>query len=225
MSEGPIPLTANLAAVAIVASAKVYGDDPARALSPEGSNQHRRSVAPAAAALIGHTGQTAKAVCGLLQIVDTSFYTARTNSVGPFAAATAAAAAALAGVCPPYEKPERARRTPAAKPVSQDHLKPGRLTADATLLPNIPIKASPALKAATAAIHQLPPPPIARRTRAARAGSAYGRATTVRLKELTPRKLRYCRRFLNAGWALDEVADLFDVSADALAIQARGYAA
>lgn len=37
------------------------------------------------------------------------------------------------------------------------------------------------------------------------------------LRPVTPRRLRFCRRFLKAGWPLAEVAVLFDLAPDALA--------
>jgi hypothetical protein len=53
------------------------------------------------------------------------------------------------------------------------------------------------------------PPPAPPRTFAA---PAPARRWTIR-----PRKLRFCRQFLAAGWPLEEVASLFDVHADELA--------
>ena len=216
MSSDPIPLTAQLAAVAVVASAKVYGDDAAKAFDQDGGRKNRRCLAAAVAALAGHTGQPVIACCNLLHLVDTSFYTARSKATPPFAQAVTAAAGSLAALGPAYVRPEKAVRAAAPKP--------GPLTA---ALVERPV-ASPvgrALRAATAEVHQLPLPGPARQARAVRGGSAYGRATTIRLKELTPRKLRYCKRFLAADWPLEDVAELFDVSPDALAIQTRARVA
>jgi len=184
MSSTPLTLTAQMAAVAVVA---------------------------AAVALTGHTGQPYKAVRHLLKVHTTSYSRATSQQSVGFVAARDAAKAALLNVCQPYSAP------------AADRL-PGPISAPTIRRPHMPSQNSPALKAAKEAVEPAPVRP-AHRVASPPRGSAYGRATAVRMKPLTGRKLRFCRRFLNAGWDLDEVAYLFDVSPDALAIQCRGLAA
>lgn len=47
----------------------------------------------------------------------------------------------------------------------------------------------------------------------------------VRMLPVTDEKLRYSRWFLAAGWDLEDVAGLFDVSADSLALAVERQAA
>ncbi|MBI1408150.1 MAG: hypothetical protein GC145_18715 [Caulobacter sp.] len=218
----PTPLSAGLVAAAVVASAKAYGDDPMAAYGP-GTAKQRRAATAAAVALVGHTGQPYKAVCNLLQVHTTSYSRAASQMSPPFKGALQAASAALAEICAPAETPVDPAPAVRAPPPP----KPGPISAARALLPNNPAPASAALKAATAVVHQLPPPATSRakNTRPTRSGSAYGRANSLRLKPVEGRRLRFCKRFLAANWPLEEVAYLFDVSADALAIATRGYAA
>lgn len=209
---GPMPLSASLVAAAIVAAAKAYGDDPMAAYGP-GAAQQRRASTAAAVALCGHTGQGARTVCGLLKVHPTSFSRAASQRSVSFVAALDAAMAALGEICPPH-----------APPITEAARMPGPLTAPVVMRPHTPSQASPALKAAEAVVRQLPPPSPVRRARATRPDHV-ARSSSVRMREVTGRRLRYCKRFLEANWPLEDVAWLFDVSPDALALATRGVSA
>ena len=62
-----VPLTAHLCAVAIVAAANAYGDDPVRAVEVK-RGVLRRALMAAATALVAQTGQKPSTVCRVLSI-------------------------------------------------------------------------------------------------------------------------------------------------------------
>lgn len=62
-----VPLTAHLCAVAIVAAANAYGDDPVRAVEAK-RGVLRRALMAAATALVAQTGQKPSTVCRILSI-------------------------------------------------------------------------------------------------------------------------------------------------------------
>lgn len=95
-----MPLTADLIAVAIVAAARSYGDDPVRAFMARGGPK-RRSLTPAAEALAFLTQVPITRLSPMLKIAPRGCARARVNG-GPgymqaFARAEAAIRAALAG--------------------------------------------------------------------------------------------------------------------------------
>ena len=90
------PLTADLCARAIVASARAYGDDPLRAVSVT-RGVLRRSLSPAAVALSRTTMQERTRICALLNLRDTSVTAAQSKSGEDFQRALAAALLALGG--------------------------------------------------------------------------------------------------------------------------------
>lgn len=89
----PIPLTADLMATAIVAAARVFGDDPVRTLA--GRSSQRRALAPALCAVANQTGQTLKRVCDITGLHAANVSTLRRNPTKRFSDAVAAANKAL----------------------------------------------------------------------------------------------------------------------------------
>lgn len=203
-----IPMTPEMIAKAVVAAARAVGDDPLAALQrqPGGARTLGRSVTAAADALVRHTLQPAVVVCSALGIRDTVLHQARARRSPAFLAASEAALLAIGGA---IEPPPAARiETPPAQPQDPE---PAPMVAKSVVPTPTPR-----------------PVPAPLPTRAPRRRSGHGavrRAQVLQLKPLEGRRLRYCRRFLDAGWTLEDTAWLFDVDADALAIRVRGLAA
>lgn len=89
-----LPLTADLCAVALVAAARSYGDDPVRAFQSR-TGVLRRSLTPAATAISAHTGMLATPVCEALGIRFQTYYGAAQTNKPAYRAAVRAALEAL----------------------------------------------------------------------------------------------------------------------------------
>lgn len=192
MKRQPHALTAERIAVAVVAAAECFGDDPAAALAAVGGTTARRCVTAAADGLQAATGQPVVAVCRVLQIFPTTLFHARTRRSDAFRKASKAARRAVQSTLPEAD--------PGPPPVSA------------------PVPAKPA--APTGERKPRRPRPASTRPAAPARPDRMARITP-----LTGRKLRYVRRFMAAGWDVDEVADLFSVDPAAVADACRRAAA
>jgi hypothetical protein len=230
-------LTARRIALAVVASAAVYGDDPALALTPGKNPRHRRCLSPAASGLALATGHPLGAVCGVMKLHPTTVPTARRLGGEMFTCAALAAERAVlddlratpkvepvAELAPaPAPRPE-SRPRPEVQPTAvqepapsppKARSKPGAVLAN-TLLGQQPVMSRPPVRPepkAEAPTDLAAPRPV--NPGAAIASRRMSRV--IRMTRVTPPKLRYARWFLDARWPLEDVAFLFDVGADALA--------
>jgi hypothetical protein len=217
------PLTAQRISLAVVASARVYGVDPLNAPSKADGKRFKACLAPAVVGLQMATGQMVMDICRFLAIRPTAVAGARKRGGETFLAAQAAALAAVQPTLEALPTPLPRVSKPRARQLYAPRPKPGPVTASA-MIGNQPAASSvagPALKAAEAAIKGpsfAPRPglvvPIVRRLERA-----------VRMLPVTASKLRFARRFLDARWDLEEIAELFDVSPDALAAAFQSAAA
>lgn len=203
-------LNAQMIAAAVVAAAKSYGDDPARALSA-GKGSARRALPAACSALNRVTGASLRQICTPLGMPATSVSRARAQGGAAFKAAEAAAIAVLGGAAPPAPAPEPEPAPPAA--ASSPSAEPDRPETVFTREHHAAIhETSRELQAAHARVGELRSPRPHRTARPRRR-----EAKVVRLGPVTARKLRFARRFINAAWDVEDVAWLFDVAPDALA--------
>ncbi len=92
----PVTLTADLAARAIIAAARSYGDDPVRAYEAQ-RGVMRRGVTPAAEALADATGLSLSLVARIVGIREQNYYRARGTSGYEAARQAASRAIAYAG--------------------------------------------------------------------------------------------------------------------------------
>jgi len=99
-----LPLTADLVARAVVASARAYGDDPVRCFMAQGG-PCRRSMSPAAEALSRATRIPYLRLAPLLGIAPRGSARARANGGAAYERAFAAAEAAVLGAVPPTLPP------------------------------------------------------------------------------------------------------------------------
>lgn len=235
-------LTARRIALAVVASATVYGDDPALALTPGKNPRHRRCLSPAASGLALATGHSLSAVCRVMKLNPCTVPTARRAGGELFNCATVAAERAVLNdlratppaqpVAEPKPRPRpEVQPDPAAKPAPAPspappkptpRPKPGAVLAN-TVLGQQPVMSRPPVRPEPNRLDAGPSPrraPVivdldSRRLRRA-----------VRMTPVTPSKLRFARRFLDARWPLEDVAFLFDVGPDALAeaVKAEAFA-
>lgn len=89
----PTPVTADLIAVAIIAAARVYGDNPEKTLT--GGGGQRRALAPALCAVANQTGQPIKRLCRMTGIYASNVSTARRYATPAFSDAMTAAGSVL----------------------------------------------------------------------------------------------------------------------------------
>lgn len=108
-----VPLTADLCAIAIIAAARSYGDDPVAAMSPVAFRgaKSRRCVTPAALAIVQATGCSRPRLC---QILGIDYYSLSAVPKKPTTAAPWRAALDALGVDPANIAPSRFG--PKAKP-------------------------------------------------------------------------------------------------------------
>lgn len=105
-----VPLTADLCARAIIASARSYGDDPVAAMSPIAFRgaKSRRCVTPAALAIVQATGCSRPRLC---QILGIDYYSLTAVPKKPTTAAPWRAALDALGVDPANIQPPRSGPT------------------------------------------------------------------------------------------------------------------
>lgn len=128
-----VPLTADLCARAIIASARSYGDDPVAAMSPIAVRgaKSRRCVTPAALAIVQATGCSRPRLC---QILGIDYYSLSAVPKKPAAAAPWRAALDALGVDPANIQPSRfgpkakaASGTVVAPPVAEETPAPPKI--------------------------------------------------------------------------------------------------
>lgn len=93
MTPFPVPVTADMMALAIVAAARVYGDNPIKTLT--GGGGQRRALAPALYAVANQTGQPIKRLCRITGIYASNVSTARRAPTPQFSDAMSAAGSEL----------------------------------------------------------------------------------------------------------------------------------
>ncbi len=241
----PPALTARRIALAVVAAATVYGDDPALALTKGKNPRHRRCLAPAISGLALATGHPVSVVCRVVGFNQTTVPTARRLGGELFTCATVAAERAVLNdlkaapsaepSAPPQPTPPNA--TPAPEPQPEAKVpaapasvrvkpaarpKPGAVLAN-TVLGQQPVMSRPP---ARPELNRLDAAQPERRTAPSVVVDLDSRRLrrAVRMTPVTPSKLRYARRFLDARWPLEDVAFLFDVGPDALAAAVQAEA-
>ncbi len=107
------PLSADMVACAVVAAARVYGDDPIVAMANPEPGRHRRCVAAATEGLADAAGVMRARLFRVMRLPQASFYRAKGESNAQFVAAVAAARravregplAALIAAAPPSPPP------------------------------------------------------------------------------------------------------------------------
>lgn len=207
------------AAHAVVASAAVFGDDPARSMVAK-SGPIRQAVLPAAIGLAAAASlplQRAARLLGCSQtrISEVSMRPTKLQALAIREATKAAAAVLDAGrPSPPDPAPPAASaRVPEPTPP-----------------PVEAVGLSVEVRAKTGAAFQRAREVgrIAGAKPSRRPARAVNDSAVVQLKALTPGKLRYAGWFVAADWSVEETAGLFDLDpdqlADALEGQARGLA-
>lgn len=202
---------------AVVASCAVYGDSPEVAL--RGRSIQRRAILPAAIGASQATGLPVARLAAMLGASPAKAAEALTRpgaSQKPAIAAAAKAVRALIGE-PPVPPPEPPSPVAASAPAEPPPVEAVGLAVE------VRAKRDAAERRAGAR----------ERTERARPRGAATVATTVatgpglvRLKALTPQKLRYAGWFVEADWTIEDTAGLFDLDpehlADALEASARG---
>jgi hypothetical protein len=199
------PLTAELFARAVVASARSYGDDPIKAIEAK-TGILRRCLAPAVVGIAGATREDLRGVCTVLGLrLNTTKAAISHNSRYFVQAESAAMAAVRAYMAAPFSAPL-----------------PGP-TQKAGATPEPPAaKSVPTVK---------PTPPAARpstRERAIPRGARFedlgGGVQRIRLQNIPPSVARHAQQQIEKGADLDYVADCFGYETDSLvhAIAALG---
>lgn len=107
-----VSLTADICAAAIVASARVYGDHPVKAMVAK-AGRNRRSLAAAATAIVAQTGRLAPVVCNVLGLGRGTYDLAARMNTGEYQQAVKAAVRAIAGLsAADIAEPRRTRPVP-----------------------------------------------------------------------------------------------------------------
>ena len=214
-------LTASHVAVALVAAARVRGVDAAGIYEPGGANRKARILA---AASLGARLNVKKAVLAKLfqlhgpELAPSMLAKAEvtTDAMLEVSEALLAAGLSLSGVtvaaeasCP---QPEAAPAKPSrkARKAVDDGTVAGGGVASPRCAPAVPRVVAPFVP------EEVVPPARVSRPESSAGAVPVDRRSVSRLKPVTAQIARWGGYFLEAGWADDEVADLFDVSPEAL---------
>lgn len=195
-----IPLTAELFARAIIASAVSYGDDPVEACTAA-DRRRRRALAPALYGLREVTGASLATSARILGVNATAAAVSRNRGGERFARAVSAASEALR-----WHLASRFAAAPPPEPQSAP-------TAPET--PRQAVQARPVPKPA-------PRPQISRSTnaraipRGARIENRGEGVQVIRLKPVTDSIARHAKAQIDRGLDLEEAAELFGVAPESL---------
>lgn len=190
-------ISADTYARAIIAAARVYGDGPLDWAASCTTSRYRRSLPAACSAIARVCKVDLPIVCRPLGISDTAVRVKRNRSPEGFPEAEASAMDAVRYGLRMDELQARAAAKPQEAPPA-----PVERPSNVTPLPRQRSAPAPARG------RQIP--------RGARIENLRDGVQVIKLKPVTDSITRHARAYVERGMAVDEIADLFDVSTDAL---------